>query len=130
MATLVGSVGVLRAHVHLQENALRESLKALAALPEVPVAELRVQLAGRGWARQDPLILHVDLVKSCLDGPRFIQQREIPAAGSLWENHGALLAGRRKLAALVEGLLQGILSAHGFHYRGRDIQVFILGNAL
>lgn len=69
----VSPVGVLRAHMHLQENALRESLKALAALPEVPVAELGVQLAGRGWARQDPLILHVDLVKSCLNRPRFIQ---------------------------------------------------------
>lgn len=106
--------------MHLQENALRESLKALAALPEMPVAELRVQLAGRGWARQDPLILYVDLVKSGLNGPRFIQEGKIPAAGSLWENHGALLTGGRKLAAFVEGL-QGVLSAHGFHYRGRDV---------
>lgn len=80
-------VGVLCAHVHLKQDALRESLKALAALPEVPVAELRVQLASGGWARQDPLILHVDLVKSRLDGPRFIQEGEISAAGSLWENH-------------------------------------------
>lgn len=113
-------VGVLRAHVHLQEDALRESLKTLPTLPEVPVAELRVQLAGGGWARQDPLILHVDLVKSCLNGTRFIQEREIPAAGSLWENHGTLLPGGRKLAAFVEGL-QGVLSAHGFHYSGRDV---------
>lgn len=80
-------VGVLCAHMHLQEDALCESLKTLATLPEVPVAELRVQLAGGGWTRQDPLVLHVDLVKSRLNGPRFIQEGEIPAAGSLWENH-------------------------------------------
>ena len=57
-------VGVLRAHVHLQEDPLRESLKALPALPKVPVTELRVELARGGRAGQDSLVFHVDLVKS------------------------------------------------------------------
>lgn len=113
-------VGVLCAHVHLEEDPLGESLKALPALPEVPVTELRMELAGGSRARQDALVLHVDSVKSRLDGPRLVQEREVPAARSLWENHGALRGGRGEFAALAEGL-QGVLPAHGFHDRGRDV---------
>lgn len=43
-------VWVLCAHMHLEQDALRERLKALAALPEVPVTELGAQLAGGGGA--------------------------------------------------------------------------------
>lgn len=57
-------VRVLRAHVHLEEDPLGESLKALPAFPEMPVTELRVQLACGSWAGEDPLVFHVDLVKS------------------------------------------------------------------
>lgn len=106
--------------MHLQQDPLREGLEALPALPEVPVTELRVQLARGRRARQDALVFHVDLVKPGFDGPRFIQEREVPAAGRLWEHHRALLGGGGKFAALAEGL-QGVLPAHGFHDRGGDV---------
>jgi hypothetical protein len=57
-------VGVLRAHVHLEEDPLGESLKALPAFPEMPVTELGVELAGGGGAGEDSLVFHVNLVKS------------------------------------------------------------------
>ena len=86
----------------------------------MPVTELRVQLARGSRARKDSLVFHADLVISRFHGPRFIQQREVPAARSLWENDGPLLSGWGEFAALAEGL-QGVLSTHGFHYRGGDI---------
>lgn len=86
----------------------------------MPVTELRVQLARGRRAREDALVLHVDLVKPRFDGPRLVQEGEVPAAGSLWEDDGALLGGWGELAALAEGL-QGVLSAHGFHYRRGDV---------
>lgn len=57
-------VGVLCTHVHLQEDPLGERLKALPTLPQVPVTELRVQLAGGGGAGEHSLVLHVHLVKA------------------------------------------------------------------
>lgn len=50
-------VWVLRTHVHLQQDPLGEGLEALAALPQVPVAEVAAQLAGGGGTGQDPLVL-------------------------------------------------------------------------
>ena len=50
-------VRILRTDVHLQQDPLGEGFEALAALPQVPVAELTAQLAGGGRARQDSLIL-------------------------------------------------------------------------
>ena len=43
--------------MHLQQDPLSEGFKALATLPQVPVAEITAQLAGGGRARQDPLVL-------------------------------------------------------------------------
>lgn len=43
--------------MHLQQDPLGEGLEALAALPQVPVAELAAQLAGGGWTCQDSLVL-------------------------------------------------------------------------
>lgn len=95
---------------------MRESLKALAAFPEMPVAELRVELAGGSWARKHSLVFHVDLVKSRFHGPGLVQEREVPGAGSLREDHRARLGGGGQLAALAERL-QDVLSAHGLHDR-------------
>lgn len=67
-------VRVLCAHVHLEENPLCESLKALPAFPKVPVTELRVQLAGGSGARQDTLILHADLAEAWLKGSGLVQK--------------------------------------------------------
>lgn len=89
----------------------------MAALPQVPVTELRVQLAGGGGAGKHSLVLHIDLVKARFHGPRLVQQREVPAAGSLREDDRAGLGGGGQLAALAEWL-QRVLSAHGFHDRG------------
>ena len=75
-----------------------------------------MQLAGGSRAREHSLVFHVDLVKSRLHGPGLVQEREVPGAGSLREDHGALLGGGGELAALAEGL-QGVLSAHGLHDR-------------
>lgn len=57
MATLVRLVWILRTDVHLQQDPLGEGLEALAALPQMPVAEVAAQLAGGGRARQDSLVL-------------------------------------------------------------------------
>lgn len=71
-------VWVLCAHMHLQENALCEGLEALATLPEVPVAELTVKLAGGCGTGQDPLVLGVQLVKARFYIAHLVQERETP----------------------------------------------------
>lgn len=57
MLMLMLPVRILRTDVHLQKDPLGEGFEALATLPQVPVAELATQLAGRGWACQDSLVL-------------------------------------------------------------------------
>lgn len=64
--------------MHLQKNALCEGLEALATLPEVPVTELTVKLAGGCGAGQDPLVLGVQLVKARLHIAHLVQEREAP----------------------------------------------------
>lgn len=64
--------------MHLQKNALCEGLKALATFPEVPVAELTVELAGGCGTGQDPLVLGVQLVKARLQAAHLVQEREAP----------------------------------------------------
>lgn len=59
-------VWVLCAHMHLQKNALCEGLEALATLPEVPITELAVKLAGGCGTSQDTLVLGVKMVKARL----------------------------------------------------------------
>lgn len=53
----VSPVWILRTDMHLQQDPLGEGFEALATLPEMPVTELTAQLAGGGWACQDPLVL-------------------------------------------------------------------------
>lgn len=50
--------------MHLQEDPLGERFEALAALPQVPVAEVAAQLAGGGRARQDSLVLQAQLAET------------------------------------------------------------------
>lgn len=135
MSGVFSPVGVLWADVHLQEDPLGEGLEALAALPQVPVAELAAQLAGGGRARQDPLVLRAQLTETGVGldrNPDFVQQREAPGAGRVGEDHGPQEGGRRGgrgrrrgggggwFPAFTEGL-QRLLPAHGLNHCGRDI---------
>ncbi len=114
-------VGVLRAHVHLQQDPLREGLEALAALPQMPVTELRAQLAGGGRAGQNTLVLPAHLTQAGLH-VTLVQQREAPRAGRLGEDHGARQEqrGRRGFGALAEGL-ERVLTRHGLDDSRRHV---------
>lgn len=50
--------------MHLEKNALREGFETLATFPQMPVAELAVELAGGCGTRQYPLVLGIQLVKA------------------------------------------------------------------
>lgn len=132
MSRVFSPVWILRADVHLQEDPLGEGLEALAALPQVPVAELAAQLAGGGRARQDPLVLRAQRTETSVGldrDPDFVQQGEAPGTGGVGEDHGPQEGGRRggrgrrrgrRFPAFTEGL-QRLLPAHGLNHRGRDI---------
>lgn len=63
--------------MHLQQDPLGEGLEALAALPQMPVAELAAQLAGGGRARQNPLVLRAQLAEAGVrlnSDPNLVQQ--------------------------------------------------------
>lgn len=127
---IVWPVRVLWTDVHLQQDPLGEGFKALATLPQVPVAELAAQLAGGGRARQDSLVLGPQLAEAGVwrdPHPDLVQHGETSRAGGLREHHGAHDGGAgcrggggRRFAILTEGL-EGFLPGHGLHHRGRDV---------
>lgn len=124
-------VWILWTNVHLQQDPLGEGFKALATLPKVPVTEITAQLAGGGWAGQDPLVLWPQLAETGVwlkATPNLVHQGEILGAGWVLEDHGAHQDRGRgwrgwrwgAFSILAEGL-ERLLPCHSFHHWGWDV---------
>lgn len=115
-------VGVLCAHVHLQQNALSEGFEALAAFPQMPVTELWTQLTGGGGTRQHALVFRAHLVQNglCDVVSALVQEREAPWGGRLGKHQWTLQNQRRGFGTFIEGLKR-LLSTHGLDYSRRHV---------